>query len=581
MAVLKLRRKWVASLSIKAKLALVLGLLGGMLVLGAVLGLEVMAWQKNGMRMNYEQALIPTELMASFRYNSNMNYIALREAAIDVTDEATVKQELARHEAIEANVNGIFAKLAKVTLFPDVAAQWKAYIDGNGEYVSLLGKVVDGLKARDPTVRDLVRTQLQPKMLASAELVSRLVERQGEEAQQLYEGQVRRYDQVRAFTLGALVLGLTLALVMALLLIRSITGGLTRVVKLAHAIAIGNLGHRVWVDRHDEIGELLSAFQEMDERLSTTVGKVRDGAHAVANAAGEMAKGNDDLSQRTQEQASSLEETASSMEEMTATVKQNAANASQADQLARSVREQAEHGGAVAGKAMAAMGEITASSRKIADIVNLIDEIAFQTNLLSLNAAVEAARAGEQGRGFAVVASEVRSLSQRSAEAAKEIKTLINDSVAKVEAGSVLVNQSSTALGDIVGGVKRVTDIVAEIAAASGEQSAGIDQVNNAVMQMDEATQQNAALVEEASAAARAMQDQAAELRQQMAFFHFSGEAEPAAGAAAPARQALPSQTVVHGGGSSGRALAKAPRTTASPGSKPKSTAGAGEWTEF
>jgi methyl-accepting chemotaxis protein len=212
---------------------------------------------------------------------------------------------------------------------------------------------------------------------------------------------------------------------------------------------------------------------------------------------------------------------------MTSTVKQNAENASYANQLAGGAREQAERGGEVAARAVEAMGEINASSRKIADIVGLIDEIAFQTNLLSLNAAVEAARAGEQGRGFAVVASEVRNLSQRSAAAAKEIKGLISESVRRVEAGSVLVDESGAALTGIVDSVKKVTDIVAEIAAASQEQSSGIDQVNRAVMQMDEVTQQNAALVEEASAAARAMQEQANELQRQMTFFRL-GEANAA-----------------------------------------------------
>jgi methyl-accepting chemotaxis protein len=308
-------------------------------------------------------------------------------------------------------------------------------------------------------------------------------------------------------------------------------------------------------------GSLLDELVRMRTRLTGIVGEVQHGSQAVSTAAQQIAKGNDDLSQRTQEQASSLEETAASMEEMTATVKQNAENAVHANKLAGSAREQAEHGGQVAARAVAAMGEINASSRKIADIVGLIDEIAFQTNLLSLNAAVEAARAGEQGRGFAVVATEVRSLSQRSAAAAKEIKALINESVGRVQAGSVLVDESGAALADIVDSVKKVTDIVAEIAAASQEQSSGIDQVNRAVTQMDEVTQQNAALVEEASAAARAMQEQADELRQQMAFFRLhDGDAAPA-----PVTQAEPAPRRPSGS-------VEAPRPIA---------AVAGAWTEF
>jgi methyl-accepting chemotaxis protein len=243
----------------------------------------------------------------------------------------------------------------------------------------------------------------------------------------------------------------------------------------------------------------------------------------VSSAAQQISRGNDDLSFRTQEQASSLEETAASMEEMTSIVRQSADNAGHADQLARSTRAQAERGGEVALRTSGAMREIEAASRQITDIVQLIDEIAFQTNLLALNAAVEAARAGEQGRGFAVVAGEVRNLAQRSASAAKQIKTLIGDTVDKVQAGSVLVEESGQVLEGIVGSVKRVTDIVAEIAAASQEQSSGIDQVNRAVMQMDEVTQQNAALVEEAAAAARAMQEQADQLEVQVRFFRLEG----------------------------------------------------------
>ncbi|MGB5852757.1 MAG: methyl-accepting chemotaxis protein, partial [Rhodanobacter sp.] len=302
---------------------------------------------------------------------------------------------------------------------------------------------------------------------------------------------------------------------------RSIGGEPDFAVAMATRIANGDLAKdddaKVFVE-----GSLLAELERMRDRLTGIVGEVQHGSQAVSSAAQQIAKGNDDLSQRTQEQASSLEETAASMEEMTSTVKQNAENASYANQLASGAREQAERGGEVAAQAVAAMDEINASSRKIADIVGLIDEIAFQTNLLSLNAAVEAARAGEQGRGFAVVASEVRSLSQRSAAAAKEIKGLINESVQRVQAGSALVDQSGAALTGIVESVKKVTDIVAEIAAASQEQSAGIDQVNRAVMQMDEVTQQNAALVEEAAAAARAMQEQALELQRQMKFFRLA-----------------------------------------------------------
>lgn len=302
---------------------------------------------------------------------------------------------------------------------------------------------------------------------------------------------------------------------------RSIGGEPSTALTLAARIANGDL-------RHDETqapapGSLLDALGRMREKLTDVVGGVQQSAQAVTAAAQQIARGNDDLSYRTQEQAASLEETASSMEEMTATVKQSAGNAKQASQLAVAMRTQAERGGNVAARASTAMHDIRQASTQISDIVGLIDEIAFQTNLLALNAAVEAAHAGEHGRGFAVVADEVRNLAQRSARAAKEIKTLIGDSVEKVQAGSQLVDESGKALAGIIDSVKKVVDIVDEIAAAAQEQSGGIEQVGRAVTQMDEATQQNAALVEEAAAAARAMQEQADRLHAQMGFFRVLG----------------------------------------------------------
>ncbi|MDE2136557.1 MAG: PAS domain S-box protein [Gammaproteobacteria bacterium] len=281
-----------------------------------------------------------------------------------------------------------------------------------------------------------------------------------------------------------------------------------------------------------------AGLNQLLDNVASMVRDIKAAAAAVRIGAEEISKGNTNLSQRTEEQSSSLEETASSMEEMTSTVKQNADNAGQANQLATAARDQAEKGGAVTAKAMRAMTEINDASKKIADIISVIDEIAFQTNLLALNAAVEAARAGEQGRGFAVVASEVRNLAGRSATAAKEIKGLIKDSVRKVEDGSALVTQSGQTLEQIVASVKKVSDIIAEIAAASREQSSGIEQVNKAVIQMDEMTQQNAALVEEATAASQAMAEGAGELNRMMERFTLPGAPAPAAASAAPATAA-------------------------------------------
>ncbi|MBK4733991.1 methyl-accepting chemotaxis protein [Noviherbaspirillum pedocola] len=318
------------------------------------------------------------------------------------------------------------------------------------------------------------------------------------------------------------VLVLALGALCSLLIARSITRPLTDAVAAAERVAAGDLSADIRSSSRDEIGALLTALGAMSANLRSTVAQVRDGAEAIAAGSTEIATGNMDLSARTEQQASSLEETASSMEELTSTVRQNADNARQANGLALAASEVAERGGAVVSQVVATMNDIDAASRRIADIIGTIDGIAFQTNILALNAAVEAARAGEQGRGFAVVASEVRSLAQRSASAAHEIKALISDSVAKVDTGSQLVNQAGATIEEVVQSVRRVTDIMAEITAASSEQSAGIEQVNGAVTQMDAVTQQNAALVEQAAAAAGSLQEQAAALARLVSSFRLA-----------------------------------------------------------
>ena len=348
-------------------------------------------------------------------------------------------------------------------------------------------------------------------------------------------------------------------------------------IRVATSLSEGDLRQEMTGEFQGEYLEMQTSLNQTINNLRGMVGQIQDSSGSMVSAAGEIAQGNTDLSQRTEEQASSLEETASSMEELTSTVRQNADNARQANQLASGARDQAEQGGQVVQKAVDAMSEINSSSKKIADIIGVIDEIAFQTNLLALNAAVEAARAGEQGRGFAVVAGEVRNLAQRSAGAAKEIKTLIQDSVEKVEDGSRLVDQSGTTLGEIVASVKKVSDIIAEIAAASQEQSSGIDQVNKAITQMDEVTQQNAALVEEAAAASESMDEQARGLQKLMEFFKVDAGAGAMAmgGGVAPAAapQAAPQA-----------AAPAAVRPSVAPPARPapsKPAAGDSDWEEF
>jgi methyl-accepting chemotaxis protein len=318
-------------------------------------------------------------------------------------------------------------------------------------------------------------------------------------------------------TLKWQIIGATLALALVIfacawLVARRIKEALDQAIAASKRIASGDLTAHIEVQSSDETGELLTSLREMNEGLARIVGEVRNGCESIATATEQIAAGNSDLSQRTEEQASALEETASSMEELTSTVKQNADNAQAANQLAINASGVAVKGGEVISRVVRTMESITDSSKKISDIIGVIDGIAFQTNILALNAAVEAARAGEQGRGFAVVAAEVRSLAQRSAAAAKEIKSLIEDSVGKVQDGSRLVEEAGRTTQDIVTSIKRVTDIMAEISAASVEQSSGIEQVNTAITQMDDVTQQNAALVEQAAAAAESLEEQAQQL---------------------------------------------------------------------
>ena len=406
------------------------------------------------------------------------------------------------------------------------------------ERAAVLKLVAEGQKLRAEGdlagAQRLVRERLNPAIatyVAAQEAFVELQQRERDEAKA--QGlQVRTVAQWTG--MGVSMLILAMGLVLAWLTVRSVTVPLERAVGLADQIAGGDLTADIHDDRKDELGHLLRSLSAMAARLRAVVGEVRSGVESVSAASSQIATGNHDLSARTEQTAANLEETAASMEELTATVTQSAETARQANLLAGQAAQAAQRGGEVVGQVVASMQHITDSSHKIADIIGVIDSIAFQTNILALNAAVEAARTGEQGRGFAVVAGEVRALAQRSADAAKEIKGLITASVESVESGSQQVSQAGQSMEEIVQGVRRVSDLIAEITASTSEQRDGIGQVNQAVTNLDQMTQQNAALVEESSAAAASMHDQALRLAEVVAVFNVG--AGVAVRAAAPAR---------------------------------------------
>ena len=387
-------------------------------------------------------------------------------------------------------------------------------------YIDIRNQVFAQLKAGEAEAAiQTLDTKMRPASEAYIATISRLADFQGErvraETQQVMEDAERTQMLMLVIAIACLSVGVAAAW----LITRSVVAPLREAIHAAEDVGQGNLAREIHTTGSDETAQLTQALSTMQHSLRHLVSSVRDNANGVATASSEISLGSNDLSARTEQQASAIQQTAASMEELSATVKLNADNAGQADQLAHDASEVARQGGAVVTEAVQRMKGIEESSRRIADIIGTIDAIAFQTNILALNAAVEAARAGEQGRGFAVVASEVRMLAQRSADAAKEIKSLISDSVERVEQGSALVNQAGQTMEQVVTSINRVAHIVREISAASREQSSGVSQVGQAITQMDQATQQNAALVEESAAAAESLKSQAAELVKLVAAF--------------------------------------------------------------
>jgi methyl-accepting chemotaxis protein-1 (serine sensor receptor) len=526
-------------ITIKARIGLTMAFLAALLVAIGVFGLFGMSRSNDAYKDTFTNAMPSAVNIGNAELYAARERLALDRAAFMAgTPEAAATLERARVMRTTSDMwwkkyLDLPREAEEDRLAQDVAAKRDTLHREMDAFAAIVAandpsKILDGAKRLQATYNELS---------VADDAVRKL---QFESAKSGYENAQGNFDVFRVVSLGALVVGVLAAVFSYLTLSRAIARPLNEALGHFDAIAAGDLRRPVIVTSRDEMGQLLDGIARMQRSLTETVRTVRSGSESIATATRQIAAGNIDLSSRTEEQASALQETASSMEELTGTVKQNADNARQASALAANASEIANKGSAVVGQVVGTMGEINQSSAKIADIISIIEGIAFQTNILALNAAVEAARAGEEGRGFAVVAGEVRSLAQRSSAAAKEIKELIDTSVERVQSGSALVDEAGRTMTEIIGAVQRVTDIMGEIAAASEEQSGGIDQVARAVTQMDEVTQQNAALVEEAAAAASSLEDQAGKLRTAVAVFHLEEGGYKAPASATPARVATP-----------------------------------------
>jgi methyl-accepting chemotaxis protein len=452
---------------------------------------------------------------------SQVNLIALsmHNLLLDA-DETEIKKNMAQIQSARQNVGKRFDELGAhietahgKTLLASTVEARAQFVKGQ---IKLLGLITQG---RAIEAKKFMLVELPPVQAHYFEVLDELRAYSDQQTQEAADKALAATASIQRAMWLTGGIALVVAVLVAIYITRSVVNPINQAVAVSRAVADGDLSQQFEVTSTNETGQLLLALQAMQTSLAKVMGSVHQTAQSVATSSAEIAHGNQDLSQRTEAQASSLEETAASMEQLSSTVKQNADNAKQANQLAQGASSVAVRGGAVVSQVVQTMKGINASSRKIADIISVIDGIAFQTNILALNAAVEAARAGEQGRGFAVVASEVRSLAGRSADAAKEIKSLINASVERVDHGTVLVDQAGITMAEVVESIKRVTDIMGEISAASSEQSSGVSQIGQAVTQMDQVTQQNAALVEEAAAAAESLKQQAQQLVQVVAEF--------------------------------------------------------------
>ncbi len=576
-------------LNLKIGIRLGIGFATVLLLLAGLVGLGLNAMGGIQSRLN---GIVTNNNVKVAAVNQMMD--AVRDIAILdgnlilLSDEAGMREESKKIAAARDSFTSSRGALAKLLVTPP----GKTLLAGIDDKVAVLVPLNTALSElalqnKNDEATTLFITKFQPAVKAVLSELENLAAHEGRLSHAANEEAGAAYAWARNLMLALGALAVLAGAAIAWFITRTITRPIGQAVRVAEMVAAGDISSRIEVHSKDETGRLMLALRAMNESLVKIVREVRTGTDTIATASSQIASGNQDLSSRTEEQASSLEQTAASMEELTSTVKQNADNARQANQLAVSASEVAVKGGSVVSQVVDTMGSINASSKKIVDIIGVIDGIAFQTNILALNAAVEAARAGEQGRGFAVVASEVRSLAQRSAAAAKEIKTLIGDSVEKVEEGSKQVEEAGRTMDEIVGSVKRVTDIMGEITAASQEQTSGIEQINQAISQMDQVTQQNAALVEEASAAAQSLQEQAGSLVKTVSVFKLGGEAmapvRPSFTRITPITPIKPAAPAGHGARPAAKALPAHRKGSGAPRQPQLAMAGdaKGDWTEF
>jgi len=513
--------------SVKTKLTLLLGVM-----IAALLGAELFNWHaltKSADRLAeaLHQSNVVEEAVDRSRHAQVEFKIHVQEWKNLLIRGGDAKDFETYSKALETSGQAVIADLHKLEgTMKDIGLKPDAVQKAVTEHEALHKRYLEALAQYNPA--DPLRAQTVDRLVrgidrAATEHIDDLVkvvrERGDVIEADIAAGAATERKVMIAWLVAIAVTAVGISILLGWIIIRSIAGPLREATDLAQRVANGDLTGSVQVRANDEIGRLMQSLARMNESLAGLVSQVRMGAESVTTASTQIASGNADLSARTEEQASSIEETAASIEELTSTVNQNAQNARQADELAVSASKIANRGGEVVNQVVKTMDEIQGSSKKISEIIGVIDGIAFQTNILALNAAVEAARAGDQGRGFAVVASEVRSLAQRSASAAKEIKSLITDSVSTVDSGSRLVDEAGKTMTEVVHSVKRVSEIIGEIAAATNEQSSGISQVNTAVTELDRVTQQNAALVEESAAASESLKQQALRLAQAVAVF--------------------------------------------------------------